>query len=196
MKNILLLFCFIILQYGVSAQIRNSGMYRQMNTNNKPAKSLEMPALVINKMAQLIFYDAGDVIKALKVREAPKKLTLISAIDNYNNKIIEIKAFNQETLSSAKTLLQNKRATSKRIGDPLIMKEARIKLKEILKPIRQKVQEQKIILNRSFEKILNIKEYNKWLKFQKNMMSNKPKHSPAFSEKRKGLKQGQRRQHF
>jgi hypothetical protein len=124
--------------------------------------------LSIDKMTHLKSFDASKVIKALKVKTDAKKLTIIYALETYNNKLIEIKAFNNDILIAAKKMLKSKMAEFKNIGDPFIMKEARVKLKKLLAPINKKVSQKKRLLNQTFKKELTEKEYGKWLKYLKN----------------------------
>jgi len=124
--------------------------------------------LSIDKMTHLKSFDASKVIKALKVKTDAKKLTIIYGLETYNNKLIEIKAFNRDNLNAAKAFLKSKIMESKNVGDPFIMKEARIKLKKLLAPINKKVSQQKRLLNQTFKKELTEKEYGKWLKYLKN----------------------------
>lgn len=164
--------CVLILSNAaLFSQMR--GGYRQRNPNNQGQKIQEAPKLSIDKMVQLFFYDDQKVTKALKIKSEAKKLSIINELEHYNNKLIEIRAFNNETLTTAKALLKSKRMESKRVGDPLIMNEARVRLKKILAPIRNKVSQQKILLNQSFKKELTPKEYTKWLKYLKNKTTNK-----------------------
>ena len=51
------------------------------------------------------------------------------------------------------------------------MEEARMKLKEMIDPVKEKVKEQKRILNNTLEKELSAKQYKNWIKFQKSELT-------------------------
>ena len=127
-------------------------------------------------MAGILMYDSDEVIKKLKIKDLPQQTSVIKAISKYNNKINEIKAFNFETFAKVKTFIDKQINEAMVNRDNIAMKEAKIQVDEMLLPIREKVQEQQMIINTVFEKELSAKQYSTWLKYQEKKQNGlKPK---------------------
>jgi len=194
-RQSLFLICFLLLSHSVIfSQMRST--FRQRNPNKQGQKKQETPKISIAKMAQLSFFDAAEVIRSLKINEAAKRLAIITEIDNYNNKLIEIKAFNKDVLSTAQSFLKSKKSEFEYIEDPVIMSVASVKLKKILAPVTDKIRAEKLLLNQSFKRKFSPKEYEKWLKYQKRKTNSKRKLSQNNRLKSKGLRKGKGRQNF
>ncbi|MFK5957639.1 MAG: hypothetical protein QM495_02090 [Lutibacter sp.] len=162
-----------------------------------------MPQQAINpqNMAEIIMYNYDEVVKKLKIKKTPKKGIVKHAILKYNNKINEIKTFNYETFDDVKSFLTKKRNEVLLNHDFNTMRESQITAREMLAPIRSKVQLQKNTLNTTFKKELTEKQYKTWLKYQRSELK---KLKPKTQEKsqgqgnrqsfnRRGQGQGQRR---
>lgn len=194
-KQSLFLICFLLLSHTtLFSQMR--GGYRQRRFQNQVKKPQETPKISIDKMAQLSFFDAAEVIRSLKINEAAKRLIVITELDKYNNKLIEIKAFNKDVLSTAQAFLKSKKSEFEYIEDPVIMSVARIKLKKILIPVTDKIRAEKLLLNQSFKRKFSPKEYEKWLKYQKSKTHTKRKLSQNNRRKSKGSRKGIGKQNF
>ncbi len=183
----------LLLSISISAQMRQGG--NRQNFSKPPQKN---QVLNIEKMTQFEFYDDSHIIKVLKIKEAHKKLALITDLETYNNKLIEIKAFNIDLINAANKYFKSRMVEFKRVEDPEIMDEARLKLKKMLAPIHDKLVEQKLLLNQKFKKKLTSKEYKKWLNYQrsKNRHKHNPGHNNANSMKNHGQRKGQNRQNY
>jgi vacuolar-type H+-ATPase subunit H len=131
----------------------------QRNTPSTPKK------LSIQNMAGILMYDYDEVIKKVKIKDESKKLVVEKAITKYNNKINEIKTFNSDVFSKVKRFIEQKTESAKtsNVND---FKEARLKIRELLKPVEDKVDNQQKILNESLEKILSEKQNSKWLRYE------------------------------
>jgi len=183
----------LLLNISISAQMRQSG--NRQNFSKPPQKN---QALNIEKMTQFEFYDDSHIIKVLKIKEAHKKLALITDLETYNNKLIEIKAFNIDLINTANKYFKSRMVEFKRVEDPEIMDETRLKLKKMLAPIHDKLVEQKLLLNQKFQKKLTSKEYKKWLNYQrsKNRRKLNQGHNNDNSMKNHGQRKGQNRQNY
>jgi hypothetical protein len=197
-KLSLFLICFLLLshvtvfsQMQVGGGAGKKGFSQSQRPDGQGASNLS-----IDKMTQLNTFDASKVIKALKVKTDAKKLTIIYGLETYNNKLIEIKAFNNDILTTAKKFLKSKIKESKSVRDPLIMNEARVKLRKMLAPIIKKVSQQKKLLNQTFKKELTEKEYGKWLKYLKSKTHKKPNQNQLNSHSKNGRGQGKGRQNY
>ena len=118
-------------------------------------------------MAGIIMYDSDEAIKKIKLKKEPKKIIVKKSISIYNNKINEIKTFNYLVFNDVKSFIIKKTNEVKLTKDYRSMKEARLKIQEMLDPIRTKIKVQDSILNTNLEKELTAKEYKNWKKYQK-----------------------------
>ncbi len=83
-------------------------------------------------------------------------------------------------------------------GENIDMKEARVQANEMLRPIREKVQEQQALIKTIFERELSPKQFNTWIKYQEKKQNElKPKNlenpqmpNSAQHSKGRGQKQG------
>ena len=132
--------------------------------------SSQQKAPVVNPelMASIIMYDADEAIKKMKLKTAPLKVSTTKAISLYNSKIHEIKTFNYITFNKIKSLVSKKFNEVQLTKDYRSMEELRMKVKELIDPVKEKVEEQKSILDETLEKELSAKQYKSWLKFQKS----------------------------
>lgn len=130
-------------------------------------------------MAGVIMYDADEAIKKIKIKKDPKKIIFKRSLSTYNNKINEIKTFNYLVFKDVKSFIIKKTNEVKLTKDYRSMKDARLKIQEMLDPIRSKIQVQDSILNTSLEKELTAKEYKNWTKYKKNQLKKlQPKAPP------------------
>ncbi len=168
-----ILFSSIVLFAGnvASAQI-SVGNNRNFSQPSQTEPS-EKTSLSITKMTEVFLYEPSTVLKVLRIKDTPKQTAVTYIVETYNNKLIEIKAFNKDLFDTAELFLKSKVNESKRTGDPYVMSGAKVKLIEMLKPIREKVEIQKNLLNQSLKKELTAKQYTKWLNYQKSKSADK-----------------------
>jgi len=160
----------------VNSQIR---VGNNRNISQPPqSKTAEIPPLNITKMTQLFLYEPPTTLRVLRIKDKAKQTVITYELETYNNKLIEIKAFNKSLFDTAEFFLKSKINESKRTGDPYIMTGAKVKLTDMLAPIRKKVAIQKNLLNQSLKKKLTAKQYVKWLKYQKSKSGIKTVKSP------------------
>lgn len=118
-------------------------------------------------MAGIIMYDADEAIKKIKLKKEPQKVSTIKAIALYNSKINEIKTFNYITFNNIKSYITKKFNEVQLTKDYRSMEEVRMKVKEMLDPVKEKVEDQKSILDKTLEKELSAKQYKNWGKYKK-----------------------------
>ena len=135
----------------------NTILFAQQGSNNVNPKN----------MVGIIMYDSDEAIKKIKLKKEPKKIIVKKSISIYNNKINEIKTFNYLVFNDVKSFITKKTNEVKLTNDYRSMKEARLKIQEMLDPIRTKIKVQDSILNTNLEKELTAKEYKNWKKYQK-----------------------------
>jgi len=119
-------------------------------------------------MSGIIIYDADEAIKKLKIKKEPLKASTVKAISLYNKEIHEIKTFNYITFNNLKSLVTKKFNDIQLTKDYRSMEDFRLKVSEMIDPIKEKVKAQKTILNETLEKELSAKQYKNWIKFQKS----------------------------
>jgi hypothetical protein len=171
---------------------------KQNSSYQGQGSQMEQPQMNPENMAGIYMYDSEDVLKKIKVKETTKQQVITKAITKYNNKINELKAFNYETFSNVKNFLDKKRNEAMLNQDNVTFKEAKIQANEMLKPIREKVQEQQSLINSIFLTALSPKEYNSWLKYQEKKQNelkpktseNTPMQGSGQRSKGSGQKQG------
>lgn len=173
------------------------------NSSHQQGQGSQMAEAKINpqNMAGIIMYDSKKVVKKLKIKEAPLKTAVTQAISKYNNKINEIKTFNNEAFNDVNKFLTHKRSEAMQTGDFSAMKESRMQANKMLAPIRKKVVSQKNILNTTLEKELSEKQYTSWIKYQEgelkklnpNTRNNQQNQGNQQRNRNSGQQQGMRR---
>jgi vacuolar-type H+-ATPase subunit H len=149
---------------------------KQNSSNQGQNNQMGQAQMNPENMAGIFMYDADEVLKKIKVKETTKQQVITKAITKYNNKINELKAFNYETFSNVKTFLDKKKNEAMLNSENIDMKEVRVQANEMLRPIREKVQEQQALIKTVFERELSPKQFNTWIKYQEKKQNElKPK---------------------
>lgn len=155
---------------------------KQNSSKQSQGNNMMQSQINPENMAGIFMYDSDEVLKKIKVNETTKQQVITKAITKYNNKINELKAFNYETFSNVKTFLDKKRNEAMLNQDNVTMKDDKIQANEMLKPIREKVQEQQSLINSIFKTALTPKEYNSWLKYQEKKHNELKPKTPENSQ--------------
>lgn len=134
----------------------------------KMSSQQKAPKVNPELMAGIILYDADEAIKKMKLKTAPLKFSTKKAISLYNDKIHEIKTFNYITFNDIKSIVSKTFNKVQLTKDYRSMEELRMRVKEMIDPVKEKVEEQNSILNETLEKNLSAKQYKSWIKFQKS----------------------------
>ncbi|PHS51022.1 MAG: hypothetical protein COB01_11440 [Lutibacter sp.] len=161
-------------------------------TINTAIFSQQEPKVNPENMVGIMMYDSDEVIKKIKVKKEPKRTNVLKSISVYNNKINEIKIFNYLTFNNVKTFISKKINEAKLTGDYRSMRDAQLKVQEMLDPIRSKIKVQDSILNENLEKELTPKEYKNWTKYRKSQIQKLKPKTPQ-RPKTQYLPQNQRR---
>lgn len=141
----------------------NTSIFSQQRNSS----GIKTPKVNPENMVGIMMYDSDAVIKKIKLKKEPKKTNVLKFIAAYNSKINEIKTFSYLTFNDVKTFITKKDNEFKLTKDYRSMNDARLKVKEMLDPIRSKIIIQDSILNANLEKELTAKEYKNWVKYQK-----------------------------
>ncbi|MBL4939736.1 MAG: hypothetical protein JKY16_05595, partial [Lutibacter sp.] len=115
-------------------------------STNKILAQNGAPVVNPENMVGIMMYDSDEVIKKIKIKKEEKKIIVKKSIAVYNNKINEIKTFGYLTFNNVKSFIIKKTNEAKLTNDYRSMGESRLKLKEMLDPIRSKIKIQDSIL--------------------------------------------------
>jgi len=165
MKNILfLVFCFITL-VTTNAQRRGGGLPqgRQAVQGNQ---AREIPEFNASNVVGVIKYDEVLIIKKLKVKDDSDKNAIKQAISKYNREIDELALFYKDSLDAVNTLINTVAKNAMQNGDREIMQNVRRVTQSKMRPIREAVRNNEMVLNESMKAILDEKQFEKWLKYQ------------------------------
>lgn len=165
-KEKLLFFTFLIVILSSSIYSQKRGNGSNHSSQNQSSTMRTVP-LKPENMVGILLYDSDKVIKKLKIKESSKQMQIENAIDIYNNRISEIKAFNNQLFDDVKIYLDNAREKSKINNDKFLIKEANQNARKMLKPVQERVKGHHDVLNFTMGEILTEKQYLKWNKYQK-----------------------------
>lgn len=166
---------------------RGGGMGRgqQQNQNMQPG-AREIKEFKASDVAGIFYYDVKTAIKKIKVKDKELKNKVTKILRDYNFKIKEIAFLNTDNFKTIDVLMKsnsannrNGRQQNSNNQQPREVDSLRIKVREIIRPIKRNVHENEEVLNESLASILSEKQNKKWLKFQK---SEKEKITPQRPE--------------
>jgi hypothetical protein len=179
-------YIFLYLILASSSVAFSQGMYGNQRLQSQRNHSRSEPNATQNSQRNefgqrpfFVQYDSDKVIKNIKLRDKAKKIKVGEIFETYNDKIIEIKAFQSGILDQAKLYLKRKQQEFMQSGDRVIMETARIQYKKMVAPLMQTIKTQEDLLNSKLKDQLNDKQYQKWLNYRKDKMrpkntNNKP----------------------
>lgn len=186
MKHILsTTFLFFSVIYHVQAQ--RVGRGNQPNQNRQPRATTERNQPKANELAGILFYDAKEVLKKAKVKDAVLKIKVADAVKKYNTKIKEISFLNADKLRGINVILKSIRADLSNGNQNGNRGNLRKKIGEAIRPIRKEVREKEVVLDETLKELLSEKQYKKWLKYQKY-------EKDKFRPKRPNTNENQRKQ--
>lgn len=167
MKNsLLLVVCFFTL-VGVNAQRRGGGENPQGRQGGQGNQTREIPEFNASNVVGILKYDDVLVIKKLKVKEDSVKKSIRQALSKYNREIDEIAVLYKDSLDAVNILMNTAAKDAMRNGNREIMQNVRRVTQQKMKPVRERVKKNDMALNESMKAVLDEKQYEKWMKFQK-----------------------------
>ncbi|MHB0754006.1 hypothetical protein [Polaribacter sp. M15] len=173
MKNIIILVLFT--SSVVYAQ-RGGGMERgQQQNQNMQSRAREIKEFKASDIAGIFYYDVKTVIKKIKVKDKELKNKVSKTLKDYNFKIKEIAFLNSDNFKSLDILMKSNRGNTRNARQqnnssqqPREADSLRIKVREIIRPIKRNVRKNEEVLNENLASILSEKQNKKWLKYQKS----------------------------
>lgn len=110
-------------------------------------------------------YDSGKVIKKLKITEEDLTNQITNHIQVYNQEMDNLLFLHSDKLKELENEFDRNVKIAMQNRDRSQMNGVKSKIEKIIPPIRLEVQKYKKQLNIELNKILNEKQYKKWLKY-------------------------------
>jgi len=148
---------------------------RQMQPMQPQRKAPE-PNFEVEKYIGIIIYDIKKTAKKSGVKLTSEKGKEFSKIiTDYNKKTKDIKRINSFLLRGTKEMVENFQKTAMKSGDFSKQATIRKEMNTRLKPIGEVIREEDKKLNKAIKKLLNKKQYKKWIKYNRKKYKNFPK---------------------
>lgn len=162
MKNsLLIVLCFFSL-VSVNAQRRGGAPPGEQGGQQRG-----MPEFNASNVVGIFKYDDVLVVKKLKVKKDSDKNNIKIAISKYNREMDELALFYKDSLDAVNTLVNTVARSAMQNDDREIMQNVRRVTQSKMRPVREAVKNNEIVLNELMEAILDEKQFEKWLKYQK-----------------------------
>ncbi|MCH3884765.1 hypothetical protein [Tenacibaculum aquimarinum] len=167
---------------------------RSQQGGNEQQERPKPEKFVAKDAAGIFYYEEYKVIKKIKVKDDDLEYKVVKSLKIYNNKIKEILFLNSEKLDGLDLIINSKPQQRTSVDDNESKNDIRSRVREIIKPIRDEVNENELILNESLKGLLSEKQLKKWLKYQKKKKESlQPKEQGNTSRQRgNGQGRGQR----
>ena len=133
------------------------------NAQNQQPKMLEYKA---KNIVGIFYYNLEEVASKLKVKKDDTKNKVARELRDYNNKVKDIEFLNSVKLTEVETVVNNLGPQARTNAD--IRGRIRKLIETTIPPVRDSVFAREKVLNTNMEGILSVKQYKKWIKYQKN----------------------------
>ncbi|MEO1253355.1 MAG: hypothetical protein AAFY41_00535 [Bacteroidota bacterium] len=128
----------------------------------------QIPDFDAEKAAGIVTYDTEKVIKKLKVEDLKAKQSIAKSIEQYNMKMYELSDTHAATFQELNAYFERQVQVAIRNRDRSQMDGFKTKVKETIPPIKKEVIVHENALNESMQSLLDDKQFNKWMKYQKS----------------------------
>lgn len=180
MKRILLIALLLAnFSYYAQGQRGGNGVGRPpQNQNRQGGNEREVKEFKASDIAGIFYYDVEKVIKKIKVKDEQTQNKVKKALKDYNFKIKEIAFLNSDKFNDLDEIMKMQKGKNKRQGNrnnnndlenPVTnQKEGiRSKVQKVIRPVREEIRQNEVILNETLTAFLSEKQNKKWLKYQK-----------------------------
>ncbi len=133
------------------------------NAQNQQPKMLEYKA---KNIVGIFYYNLEEVASKIKVKKDDTKNKVAKELRDYNNKVKDIEFLNSVKLTEVETVVNNLGPQARTNAD--IRARIRKLIETTIPPVRDSVFAREKVLNTNMEGILSVKQYKKWIKYQKN----------------------------
>lgn len=170
---------------------------RQPQNQNRQQGERKVVKFKASNVAGIFYYNAKRVTKKIKVKDDEKAAIIKQAILEYNTKIKEIAFVNSEKFKSLNEMmnsLRNSQSRNQQNNDADERQEMRKKIGEVIRPARRDIRAEEEKLNAVMKEILDKKQNNKWLKYQKAKKKSLEPERPERRGNQRSSQNGQRSQ--
>jgi len=136
--------------------------------NQQKSQSQQMPAFNPAMLSGIVMYKTKTVQKKLKLKENTNKEAVKKHIDIYNSEMVTLKEKNKELFDQITLAMDAKRNEARATRNFEIIKDAQLKIRGLLDPVRKEVQTSEMKLNSALKSELDENSFNSWLKYQKS----------------------------
>jgi hypothetical protein len=136
------------------------------------AAGMQPPEFDAQKAAGIVTYDYEKVIKKLKVKKDTSVKAVARAIYDYNIRIDELSMVHTATLENLEKEFDQNVRIAMQNRDRSHMNGVKTKIQEIIPPIRMLTNAEQSKLDLAMAAVLDEKQFNKWMKYQKSQRSN------------------------
>jgi hypothetical protein len=168
MKKIILLL-IVGAAFTAQAQYGNSQRQRQRmqpQTRQTPPK----PKFEVEKYLNIITYDIKKTAKKSGVKLSSEQgKTFAKTLTTHNRSIKDISRINSFTFKSMKNLVESSQALAQKSGDFSKLKDVQKTVNKNFKPIIETLKKEDKELNKDLKKLLQQKQYKKWIKYNKKL---------------------------
>lgn len=192
MKQLLLtVFLFFCVIFYTQAQ-RGGGRRIPQNQNRQTGVEAETKVLKASELAGVLYYDVKKVLKKIKVKDDAIKLKITNAIKKYNDSVKKIAFLNSDKFKGVDVLMKTINIANNNNSKNRI--DLRKKIGETIRPIRNEIKENEVLLNKNLRVFLSEKQNKKWLKFQKKQKDKiNPKRSVRTNNRQQSRNQNRQR---
>ncbi|MEM7552223.1 MAG: hypothetical protein AAF363_21240 [Bacteroidota bacterium] len=150
----------------ISTALFNSSLIGQPR-----AGGFQPPDFDAEKAAGIVIYDYEKVVKKLKVKDETKAKDIAQAIYEYNIKMDEMVMENGVTLQNLEDEFQRNVQIAIQNRDRSKMNGVKNEIQQTIPPIRMKTNQEQEKLDEAMKSILDEKQFDKWVKYQKSQRS-------------------------
>ena len=152
-------------QYG-NGQRQRERQRMQPQTQQTPPK----PKFEAEKYLNIITYDIKKTAKKSGVKLSSEQgKTFAKILTAHNKSIKDISRINSFTFKSMKKLAENSQALAQKSGDYSTLRNVQKTVDKNFKPIIEILKKEDKELNQSIKKLLQQKQYKKWIKYNKKL---------------------------
>tara|TARA_B100000767_G_C19563001_1_gene449908 strand:- start:178 stop:711 length:534 start_codon:yes stop_codon:yes gene_type:complete len=169
-KKIILL---LIISCAFSAQAQYDNGQRQRQRQRQQSQRQQKPPkpkFEAEKYLNIITYDIKKTAKKSGVKlSSDQGKTFAKIITTHNKSIKDISRINSFTFKSMKKLVESSQSLAQKSGDFTKLIDVQKTVNKNFKPIIETLKEEDKELNLSVKKLLQKKQYKKWIKYNKRL---------------------------
>ncbi|MCA0131806.1 hypothetical protein [Winogradskyella alexanderae] len=160
---IVLFFQFALINAQRPGNMRRANFGQDQNTGMR-----EIPKFESLKLAGIFEYDTKKALKKLKLKKSDTvSLSVISKIENYNQKINQINSDNKDLFEGLDIVVNQNMETARASQNRELIRETMTMVRDKLSPVIEQVRGHEQNLNNQIKKLLSEEQNERWIKYQK-----------------------------